>query len=616
MEFSKRLIFTIKDIGPKRLCKRIGYELRKTFDKFIPDKISLIIIGFKANKFTWQNNLSKLKIQNHKIKFINSYKKDETIIFKFLNSKKTLCFPIIWNNQSWERLWQFNLHYFDWARNSIELFNDKKIVDNYLLRIPLFIDQWIENNHLGKGDGWHSYTLSLRIRNWVWILKTFPEIKNDKILNSIWKQLCWLINHLEDANGGNHYLENLCALIIVSLQFESKKSQDIYSFAMNNLKKELKLQILSDGGHQERTASYHILILDRLVEVGFVLESSKNKVPDWLLRSITLMLNWLNLIKLKRNKTPRFNDSPEDGCPKISKVIAFANCFIYKENPDSYKLGGIRKKLIEERGINKISIKKINNNNNSQNNSIINLQETGWIFIKPDKNWEIIFKSGKSCPNHLPGHAHSDLFSFDIYKNGIPIISEAGTSTYEMNVIRSYERSGQAHNTFEIIQQKSQNKRNNIQVIEPVDIWSSFRAGRKAKTFGIGCGIDSNGIFWVNGSHDGYQKINVNYSRKLFFNLDINLNLKINIVDNLITKNSLPWRKWIHFSPRVNEHEFQEILNYIKKNNQNNFKVFNTSYAYGFGKRKTRKSICFFGVTNKGISNLKTKVTLFNSSGK
>ena len=29
-------------------------------------------------------------------------------------------------------------------------------------------------------------------------------------------------------------------------------------------------------------------------------------------------------------------------------------------------------------------------------------------------------------PNHLPAHAHSDLFSFDIFKNGNPIIAECG----------------------------------------------------------------------------------------------------------------------------------------------------------------------------------------------
>ena len=73
----------------------------------------------------------------------------------------------------WKRLWQFNLHYFDWIRNSLDqyLINDYK--DIFLKDINILIKNWIVSNPIGKGDGWHSYTISLRIRNWIWMLKFF-----------------------------------------------------------------------------------------------------------------------------------------------------------------------------------------------------------------------------------------------------------------------------------------------------------------------------------------------------------------------------------------------------------------------------------------------------------
>ena len=43
------------------------------------------------------------------------------------------------------------------------------------------------------------------------------------------------------------------------------------------------------------------------------------------------------------------------------------------------------------------------------------MPNTGWTIIKPNADWELIFK-WKSCPNHLPAHCHSDLLSFDLIK--------------------------------------------------------------------------------------------------------------------------------------------------------------------------------------------------------
>ena len=69
----------------------------------------------------------------------------------------------------------FNLHYFDWARQYLEECLNKDDCDNKLFLISELIDQWIENNPVGSEDGWHSYTISLRIRNWIWFFSSFPN---------------------------------------------------------------------------------------------------------------------------------------------------------------------------------------------------------------------------------------------------------------------------------------------------------------------------------------------------------------------------------------------------------------------------------------------------------
>ena len=135
------------------------------------------------------------------------------------------------------------------------------------------IEDWIDQNIPGHGDGWHSYTTSIRIRNWILIFRTCKELVTKKYLDSLWNQICWLNSNKEIYLGGNHWIENLITLVIGSSQFESKKARKIYQDSLKDLEKELKIQILSDGGHIERSASYHLLILDRLTELGLILEN-------------------------------------------------------------------------------------------------------------------------------------------------------------------------------------------------------------------------------------------------------------------------------------------------------------------------------------------------------
>ena len=86
----------------------------------------------------------------------------DTYKFKIFKSNTFLSLPITdWQNIHTSRLWRFNLHYFDWAHvwstTSWKCTTDTETAWHLL-------DNWIMYN-LGKGDAWHSYTVSLRIRN-------------------------------------------------------------------------------------------------------------------------------------------------------------------------------------------------------------------------------------------------------------------------------------------------------------------------------------------------------------------------------------------------------------------------------------------------------------------
>jgi uncharacterized heparinase superfamily protein len=242
-------------------------------------------------------------------------------------------------------------------------------------------------------------------------------------LKSLWQQLCWLQAHPEHCHGGNHWLENLTALAIGGLQFDGPQGAVMHRRAMDLLQPELASQLLADGGHEERSASYHLLMLDRLIELGAALQARKSESPYWLLQAVNAMTAWAEAVLFEGGGFPRFNDSVIEACLPTFSPAAPA--------------------------------------------PLSDLASTGWTLIRPGHGWELVFKCGVPCPRHLPPHAHSDLLSFDLFHHGLPVLAEAGTSVYGSGPDRLYERSGAAHNVLQL----GSIKGSQIHWIEPVEVW-------------------------------------------------------------------------------------------------------------------------------------------------
>ena len=172
----------------------------------------------------------------------------------FLNQPLQLSFPFSWNNSEWSRLWQFNLHYFDWARKWLSLYIETGSWPTESFLLEKLIDNWILCNPPGHGDGWHSYTISIRTRNWIHLFRICPDLATSYRLKSLWHQLLWLQAHPERCHGGNHWLENLIALSFGGLYFTSSEAKYMFNRSFHLLKFELQDQLLSDGGHQERSS--------------------------------------------------------------------------------------------------------------------------------------------------------------------------------------------------------------------------------------------------------------------------------------------------------------------------------------------------------------------------
>jgi uncharacterized heparinase superfamily protein len=575
---------TLLDMGPRRLQRRLRYEVRQHLDRALPQPMALAWAGAWADVPPWRAD-ALAPLASAGLAPPPAAALPPCIRFSFLNDPRDLPWPIGWNQADWPRLWQFHLHYFDWARDWLEQALGAHRWPELASLLEPLIDHWIAANRPAHGDGWHSYTTSLRIRNWIWLFRCCPALATPERLASLWRQLCWLQSHPEHCHGGNHWLENLSALAIGGLQFDGPRARALERRALTRLQQELPRQILADGGHEERSASYHLLMLDRLVELGCVLQAQQDERPPWLLEAISAMGIWAMAVRLADGSAPRFNDSAADAAPPLDQVVAFAQAYLHGQA----LAGGDLRALLTQAAARPAALR-------SQADALaapaplIDLPATGWTLLRPGGGWELCFKCGQPCPPHLPAHAHSDQLSLDLFWQGEPLLIEAGTSVYGNGPDRAYERSGAAHNLLQL--GHAQPHQGEPRWIEPVEVWHGFRAGRKARPRQRDRGVLALNSWFVAGSHDGYDHHGASHHRRVEVTLQDDAVLHLVVIDALSVSQVMALRLWWHLAPSWSERHWPSPQITTSSEGALHWCWHDTWMSLGFGQRLPRRSLC------------------------
>jgi len=472
-----RLINTVKFLKAKQIFYRFYYLFRKILFKFNVLKRPELI----------KSSISYPLLLDKSIHIVDSYNKRDNS-FTFLNLTKR--FPpnnIDWNYLEFGKLWTYNLNYFDFLsqNDSIE-FGDCLIRD--------FISK-LNYNSIGLDP----YPIGLRGINWIKFF-TYHNIKNRDFDNSLYGQYYILLNNIEYHLLGNHLLENGFSLIFGAYYF---RDEVLYNKAKEILIDELNEQILDDGGHFERSPMYHQIILFRLLDIINLVKNNSeykddSKLLEFLEDRASIMLGWIEQMTFKNGSIPLFYDSSNKVAPTTAQLFEYA------------------KRL-------NISTKKLPLNSSGYRKFIGN-------------RYEIAISIGDIKASYIAGHAHSDIFTFEIYLDNKPFIVDRGISTYEANRQRDIERSSFSHNVVEV-NGENQN-----------EVWGGFRVANRAKV----TSFSENGNV-IEATHNGYKKFGVLHTRKWIVEKD-----KIVIEDFLNKRTNAIAR--LHFHPNIQKEEIQEQI--------------------------------------------------------
>ncbi len=414
--------------------------------------------------------------------------------FNFLGCSVAFEDSLGWHDPRLSRLWRYHLHYFNFARELV-ITDATRGGRQWWETFKQLVLDWQKNNRRLTGDGWHPYTISLRLANWlhvwsVWRTK-FEEDADfrDVFHSSIYFQARFLRSMVEFDVRGNHLLENLRGLLWAGLAYEGSEPDSWVQFAMEVLRRETSEQILADGAHFERTPGYHVVVLQDYLEIAALLTANKKPVPDWLHDTMRAQAMYLARILGPGGRLPLLKDTAWDAAPCPSDLLNRVGGWLNEPGLKTSAPISVETALV----LGKRRLRNLESWSATRpTNSAVHLEAAGLIVAQSRDGEGLVIDVGRPCPDYLPAHAHADSLNFEYQFAGQAIVVDSGVYEYAAGAWRDYFRSTRAHNTLELADRDSS------------EVWSSFRVGRRARTkvLSLRCGP---GKVEALMQHDGYR---------------------------------------------------------------------------------------------------------------
>lgn len=330
-------------------------------------------------------------------------------------------------------LWRLKLYAFEPCAAAVLGFEPTASDEAVRSAFDEWIGAWIDDvdidgeNYLRRL--WTPWSVSLRIQNWLRYLawrRAGPDGMDPDaevaLRREIYKNACFLRNHVEWDVGGNHLIENGAALLMAGIAFESADT-DWIETGLSILDSAAEQQFLDDGCHFERSPMYHVLVLTRFLTAQDLLERTGRPVPMGIATVATEATDFLERIRPPDGRIPLLNDSvygealPLDACLRYAEAVG-----VGRVEPRDEVSGAVRD---------------------------VPPTTSGYEWLRT-RLGSMLVDGGPVGPPHLPGHAHSDTLGVLLWIGDRPVVTDTGTFDYVAGPRREYARGVRGHNTVQV----------------------------------------------------------------------------------------------------------------------------------------------------------------------
>jgi len=343
-------------------------------------------------------------------------------------------------NMSWN--WDLNRHRF-FIDLALSYHYTKE--EGYAVHLVELWSDWIERNPPGKGVTWDSpFEVASRLNNWLWAF--FLLVESDfefsrfsrSFLRGMFEHAAYLYRNLEYHWPNNHlFLESKVLLEYSSLFPEWDLKGRFARRARRHFVSQVERQILEDGGHSELCSMYHLIVAGELLEIVALSRKTSLPLPPRCEERMRKSIAFSRALVRADGSVPLLGDSAAD-----DNNIRFDGARFDRTDLNYWLVPGEsdRGSLIGESG---------------PKGLLTVFPESGYAFIfdgDGKRAIDIVFDFGAFSRNPAPDHSHCDGLAFDLFADGIPVITDPGVCFPETDAPawRRFFRGTAAHATLSI----------------------------------------------------------------------------------------------------------------------------------------------------------------------
>jgi uncharacterized heparinase superfamily protein len=369
-----------------------------------------------------------------------------------------------------DRLWTITLHYHAWAHELACAATTGANADEAADLFRHYLSDWLSRCALeapgSRHLAWNAYAVATRLTWWIHCHRLLgPRWRDwgrfeDDFLASLWQQAAYLRDHLEWDLRGNHLMRDAVGLAYTGRFFDEERAREWLKTATRLAVEQSEEQVLSDGGHFERSPLYHLHVMEDVLELALLLEDRQAR--QHLRDTWRRMADFLAWLRHPDGDLALFNDGGLAGALAVEHMLHAGERLGVAIDPAPRRGGAF-------------------------------FPHTGLAVWHGDP-WSIFFDVGPVGPDYQPGHAHADTLTVECSFQGRRLFVDAGTYAYDLDEQRRYDRSTAAHNTVSIDGQDSS------------EVWHIFRVGRRAYPHDVD--VDFSGsVPRATASHTGYDHL-------------------------------------------------------------------------------------------------------------
>jgi hypothetical protein len=349
------------------------------------------------------------------------------------------------------------------------------------------VDDWLRSQDVPRLPAWHPFPTSVRAVAWsaaLAAIDTWPARLRLRVATAIRRQGAYLRRCVEHDIGGNHVLKNATALVYAGA---TTRSAGLIDAGVRLLRTELDEQFLADGGHEERSTSYHRQATSDLADVAELLRRARGSTPSWLEEALARARGWQAAMAGPDGMLPLLNDAwegpPVDGAGRSACDV---------------------------------------------------LEPSGYVVLREGRD-QATLDVGPLCPPHLPPHAHADALSFVLWVDGRPLVVDPGSFAYT-GPERDRFRGTAAHNTVQ------------VDGLDQCEFWGDFRAAALPRV--EVAPLERHGdVVIARAAHDGYRRLSDPVRHERVFAWWPGVGMVV--LDRLRARDAHQARSRLHLAPEI-----------------------------------------------------------------